>query len=164
MEALAVAGSIVGMVSLAIQLIDKFNATISDQSVPQAEELRKDLRSSGRLLNYVCEIATRVEKLHSNAESDLLLQSLGVQLEDYTRELQGWIAVGEHEFAPSVGGTKREGRFLKFFDSASHNPKSKIRTTVRGRIGYYEDKIDQILRLIGRYVQQVAWGLLRLIL
>jgi len=62
MEALAAAASIVGLVSLAIQLKDKLRVLIDDAAPEQTQDLRKTLTYSVVLLKSVEDLASTATK------------------------------------------------------------------------------------------------------
>jgi hypothetical protein len=141
MEVLGVAASIVGLVSLAVQLIDKLQSITAGIPVDQTREFSKYLSSSLTQMGIVEDL---VKKTTLSTQSSVLMQSLAVQLEDYTDELKEWQERAQRSLtAPS--GKRLENWFLRF-----RGLKSRQQRTIIEWMAYYEDRIEKSLTMIWR--------------
>jgi hypothetical protein len=144
MEVLGVVASVVGLVSLTIQIIDKLQA-LADKSRndwTQPQQLANDIASSIALLNNVQNWANRAKALRLSSQSEILIHSLTVQLEDYLDELDSWHTRGRR--ALKVLSTEPFKRFMGY--------KSRGQKTISEAIASYENKIGRTLAIIGRFV------------
>jgi hypothetical protein len=86
---------VVGLVSLAIQLIDKLQALANNQPVDQTQQFTNDIASSIALLGNVQDLANRARALRLSSQSQILIHLLTVQPEDYMDKLKEWHTMGQ---------------------------------------------------------------------
>ncbi|KAK1755390.1 hypothetical protein QBC47DRAFT_188722 [Echria macrotheca] len=143
MEALAVAASIVGLVSLAIQLTDKLWVLTIDAPFDQRNELSKTLTSSISLLKGVEDLASKSNKTNLSSQSRMIMHSLALLLEDYTEEMKEW-----HRRASRL--LESSGKWSQRGFSRFMGLKSRYQRTIKEGITFYEDRIGKCLAIIGR--------------
>jgi hypothetical protein len=101
MEALGVAASIVGIVSIAIQGIDSIQklrdfchdfSTINQAS----REFQKQLVYLDSILKEVRKVCSQLEDANYTKKNDFNLATLLIQVEDCTADLSQWNAIADH--------------------------------------------------------------------
>jgi hypothetical protein len=154
MEVLGVVASVVGLVSLTIQIIDKLQAladkSSKDWTQTQPQQLANDIASSIALLDNVQNWANRAKALRLSSQSEILIHSLTVQLEDYLDQLKAWDTRGMR--ALRVSSTEPFKRVMGY--------KSRGQRTTNEMIASYGNKIGGTLTIIGRFVHiSLHWSL-----
>lgn len=147
MEALAIADSIAGLVSLGIQLVDKIQAVVAENSEPaDREQLYATLASSELLLRNIQALVTRAKKMRPSSSCGLAMFSLKVQLEDYTEEINEWLEIGHRLSKAPASRAKVSGWFTRF---TKYKVKAK---NMKERLALHEEKMNLSLNIVGRLV------------
>lgn len=145
MEAHGIAASIAGLVSLGIQLVDKLQAVVAENSEPaDQQQLYATLASSELFLRNIQALVARARKIHPSSSCGLAMFSLKVQLEDYTEEINAWLEIG-HRLAKAP-----TSRLKLWFTRFS---KYKVGTKpMRERLASHEERMNLSLNIVGRSV------------